>query len=90
MPTTLVCLIGVWTLITIGLIALLTYRSFLSRHEDDQIFLSRAEDRVASEQQNIVAKVTRLGRPIKTLAFASGGLLVVTAIVWVWGGLSNL
>ena len=74
MGTPLVYLLLVWGLFTAALIALITYRSFLESREDDQIF---------------IAKVTRLGGPIKALSFASGGLLAVCAGVWIWDGLAS-
>lgn len=89
MGTPLVYLLLVWGLITAALIALLTYRSFLESREDDQIFIAKGEDRIAAEQRDIIAKVTRLGRPIMTLSAISGGLLVVCAGVWLWDGLTS-
>jgi hypothetical protein len=89
MGTPLVFLLLAWGLITAALIALLTYRSFLESREDDQIFINKAEDHIAAEQRDIIARVTRLGGPIKALSVASGGLLAVCAGVWLWDGLSN-
>ena len=82
MGTPLVYLLLVWGLITAALIALLTYRSFLESREDDQIFIAKGEEHIAAEQRDIIAKVTRLGGPIKTLSIISGGLLAVCAGVW--------
>jgi hypothetical protein len=90
METSLVYLLLVWGLVTVTLIALLLYRSFLESREDDQIFINKAQDHIAAEQRDIIAKVTRLGGPIKALAIASGGLLVVCAAAWMWAGLSSL
>ena len=89
MGTPLVSLLLVWGLITIALIALLVYRSFLESREDDQIFIGKAQDHMAAEQRDIIARVTRLGGPIKALSIASGGLLVVCAGAWIWVGLSS-
>ena len=89
MGTPLVYLLLVWGLFTAALIVLLTYRGFLESREDDQIFIAKGEDHIAAEQRDIIAKVTRLGRPIMTLSAISGGLLAVCAGVWIWDGLSN-
>jgi hypothetical protein len=86
----LVYLLLVWGLVTVMLVALLIYRSFLESREDDQIFIDKAQDHLAAEQRDIIARVTRLGGPIKALVIASGGLLVVCAAAWVWVGLSSL
>jgi len=89
MGTPLVYLLLVWGLFTAALIALITYRSFLESREDDQIFIAKGEDHLAAEQRDIIAKVTRLGGPIKTLSFISGGLLAACAGVWIWDGLAS-
>jgi hypothetical protein len=90
METSLVYLLFVWGLITVALIALLVYRGFLESREDAQIFISKAEDHIAAEQRDIMAKVTRLGGPIKALTIASGGLLAVCAAAAIWVGVSSL
>jgi hypothetical protein len=89
MGTSLVILLLVWGLITVALIALLVYRGFLESREDDQIFINKAQDHIAAEQRDIIAKVTRLGGPIKALSIASGGLLAVCAGAWIWDGLAS-
>ncbi len=89
MGTPLVYLLLVWGLITVALIALLIYRGFLESREADQIFIDKAQDHLAAEQRDIVARVTRLGGPIKALSLASGGLLAVCAGAGIWVGLSN-
>jgi hypothetical protein len=90
MGTSVVYLLIVWGLVTAVLIALLVYRGFLESREDDQIFIGKAQDRMAAEQRDIIVQVTRLGGPIKALSIASGVLLVVCVGAWVWGGLSSL
>jgi hypothetical protein len=89
MGTSLSYLLLVWGLVTAVLVALLAYRGLLQAREDDQIFINKAEDHIAAEQRDIIAKVTRLGRPIMTLSVASGVLLLVCAGVWVWGGFTQ-
>ncbi len=90
MSTPLVYLLSVWGLVTAALVALLVYRSFLESREDDQIFIDKASDHIAAEQRDIIAKVTRLGVPIKALSIASGALLIVFIGVWIWAGLSAM
>ena len=90
MGTSVVYLLLIWGLVTTVLVALLVYRGFLESREDDQIFISKAEDHMAAEQRDIIAKVSRLGGPIKALAIASGTLLVVCAGAWLWSGFTSL
>jgi hypothetical protein len=90
MGTSVVFLLLVWGLVTTVLLALLVYRGFLESREDDQIFINKGQDHIAAEQRDIIAKVTRLGAPIKALSIASGVLLVVCAGAWLWNGFSSL
>ena len=90
MATSVVYLSVVWGLVTTVLIALLVYRGFLESREGDQIYISKAEDHMAAEQRDIIARVTRLGAPIKALSIASGVLLVVCVGAWLWSGLASL
>jgi hypothetical protein len=90
MGASVVYLFSVWGLVTVALVALLLYRSFLESREDDQIFISKGENRMAAEQSVIIGKVTRLGGPIKALSIASGVLLVVCVGVWLWAGFTSL
>jgi hypothetical protein len=78
-----------WGVITAVLVVLVVYRVTLSSREDDQIFITKAEDSFAAEQRAIVMKVTQLSRPIFVLSLASGVLLLASAGVWVYQGLKS-
>jgi hypothetical protein len=78
-----------WGVITAVLVVLVVYRVTLSSREDDQIFITKAEDHIAAEQRAIVAKVTQLSRPIFALSLASGLLLLASAGVWIYEGLKS-
>ncbi|MGA7855015.1 MAG: hypothetical protein WCA15_16940 [Candidatus Acidiferrales bacterium] len=79
----------VWGVVTAALIALLAYRGTLEIHEDDQIFLDKAGDSMASEQREIVARIEKLSKPIKLLMISSIVLLVAAAGVWLFNGFKN-
>jgi Tfp pilus assembly protein PilN len=76
----------VWGVVTLALIALLAYRGTLEIHEDDQIFLDKAGDSMASEQREIVERIERLSKPIKVLMILSIVLLAAAAGVWLFEG----
>ncbi len=78
-----------WGVVTAGLICVLIYRSALANREEDQIFLDSAGDSMAKEQQEIVGRIDRLGRPIKGLIITSGALLVSIAVLWLWEGFKH-
>jgi hypothetical protein len=81
-------LIG-WAVVTAVFLALVAWRSLLASHEDDQIFLDAAEDHMAREQRELVAKINGLSRPILTSGICSGALLLVIAGIFVYHGLKN-
>jgi hypothetical protein len=78
-----------WGVITAVLAILVIYRGTLASREDDQIFIDAAEKHHYDEQQAIIARMSRLTRPIITLAVISGVLLLASAGVWIYGGLKN-
>jgi hypothetical protein len=86
LSSTMYTLLIIWGVITAVLVLLLIYRSTLESREGDQIFLDAAGDSMASEQRAIVARIDRIGRPIKLLIVASSALLLVMAGMWVWEG----
>ena len=53
-----------WGVVTTVFIGLLIWRSLLASHEDDQIFLDAAEAHMAREQQELIAKIRSLSRPL--------------------------
>ena len=90
LPSPLAYLLLFWGLVTAVLVALLIYRSTLSSKEDDQLYLNKAEaSMMGAEQQVIITKLQRLSQPITWLAVLSGVLLVASAGVWVWIGLTS-
>ena len=78
-----------WAVITAVFIGLLIWRSLLASHEDDQIFLDAAEEHMAKEQRELIAKISSLSRPIATSGIASGALLLLIVGMWLYEGLKS-
>ena len=78
-----------WGVATAVFLGLLIWRSLLASHEDDQIFLDAAQDHMAREQRELVARINTLSRPLLTSGIASGALLLVLAGLWLYNGLKN-
>src|SRR5512137_2271883 len=72
-------LLVVWGLVTAIFLALVAWRSVLSSHEDDQIFLDAAEEHMARQQRELIVKINKLSRPILTSGITAGVLLLVIA-----------
>jgi hypothetical protein len=79
-----------WGALTAVLVVLLIYRSTLTMHEDDQIFLNSSEAHMEREQVELLAKVNRVGPAVRWLGAASGMLILVIAGLWVYEGLSRV
>lgn len=75
-----------WGVITVALVALIVYRGTLSSREDDQIFIDAAEQHHYQEQLVIIARMSRLTKPIIALSVLSGVLLLASAGVWIYSG----
>jgi hypothetical protein len=88
-PLLLMLFMVSWGVITAVLVILVIYRGTLSAREDDQIFLDAAEQHHYEEQQAVIAKMTRLTKPIIALAVISGVLLLTSAGLWIYGGLKS-
>ena len=82
-------LLIIWGVVTAIFLALVAWRSVLSSHEDDQIFLDAAEEHMAREQRELVSKINMLSRPVLASGITSGVLLLVIAGMVVYHGLKN-
>lgn len=82
-------LLIVWGIVTAAFVILLVWRSVLSSHEDDQIFLDAAEEHMAREQRELVARINTLSRPLMITGVLSGGLLLVAGSLWIYEGLKH-
>ena len=80
----------VWGVFTVGLILLLIYRSTLTMHEDDQLFLDEANSHLQQEQTELLTKVNRLTVPVWVFGAGSGVLLLVLAGMFIYQGLNNV
>src|SRR5258708_16719765 len=80
----------VWGIATATFLALLLWRSILTTHEDDQLCIDAAGEHVAQEQRELIAKITRLSKPIATSGIAAGGAPPFITRLWVFQRHQNL
>lgn len=79
----------VWGVVTAIFLALIAWRSVLSSHEDDQIFIDAATEHMAKEQRELISKIESLSKPVLMSGVTSGVLLLVIAAIFVYQGLKH-
>ena len=67
---------GLFGLFAVGLIVLLIYKSTLTMHEDDQLFLDDANSHMQEEQTELLVKVNKLTIPMRVFSIGSGVFLL--------------
>jgi hypothetical protein len=78
-----------WGAITVVLILLLIYRSTLTMHQDEQLFLDDSSMHMQEEQLALQRRMGKLQPFVRVLGVASGLLIVVIAGVWIWQGINQ-
>ena len=90
MPSPLAMLLMLWGGVTAVLISLVIYGNTLDSHEDEEIYINKREEQImGGDQKVLVAKMEGLKKLILTLAVLSGLLLLTSATVWVYIGLTR-
>jgi len=87
---TMLYMVIAWGIVTGVFVVLFIWRSVLSSHEDDQIFLDAAEEHMAREQRELVAKIEALSKPLMGTGILAGVLLLVIAGMLLRPGLKGL
>jgi hypothetical protein len=92
MDTPNVVLFAVLSACGIALVAwfcLIIYRGTLETREGDQIFLDKAEEGLAQEQREIVARIERINPVIRNVMIVWIVLALASAGLWIWQGLKS-
>jgi hypothetical protein len=74
---TLTIVAVIFGVFAIGLIVLLIYKSTLTMHRDDQLFLGNSSSHMHEEQTELLTKVNRLTIPVRVFGMGSGVFLLV-------------
>jgi hypothetical protein len=85
----MVGLLIVWGILTAILIVLLIYRSTLTIHEDDSLYLNESESHMEREQSEILAKMRKITPIVKVLGALSGAMILVIAGIFLYQGLTQ-
>ncbi|MGA7764850.1 MAG: hypothetical protein WCA27_01360 [Candidatus Sulfotelmatobacter sp.] len=81
---TLTVVAVIFGVFAIGLIVLLIYKSTLTMHRDDQLFLDDASSHMHAEQTELLAKGNRLTIPVRVFGIGSGVFLLVLLAMWLY------
>ncbi len=73
-----------WVVLTVLWLALLVYRAMLASREEDTLFLSKGETKVAEAQRVLVDKLKRLSKPLWASGISVGVLLLLILGIWLW------
>ncbi|MGO9304876.1 MAG: hypothetical protein ACLP3R_14485, partial [Candidatus Korobacteraceae bacterium] len=82
--STLTMLLIVWGVLTVVLILLLIYRSTLSMHQDEQLFLDDSSKNLREEQEQVQARMKKVTPWVRVLGAVSAVLILVIAGMAVW------
>ena len=81
---TLTVVAMIFGVFAIALIVLLIYKSTLTMHRDDQLFLDDASSHMHAEQTELLAKVNRLTIPLRVFSIGSGVFLLVLVAMLIY------
>lgn len=78
-----------WIAFTVIFVLLLIYRSTLTMHEDDQLFLDSAEDHMRKEQQDLIGRMEKLTPWVRISGAGSALLILVYAGILLYNNVTR-
>ena len=81
---------GLFGLFAVGLIVLLIYKSTLTMHEDDQLFLDDANSHMQEEQTELLTKISKLTIPMRVFSIGSGVFLLAFLALLIYQKLNEV
>ena len=81
---------GIFGVFAVGLIVLMIYKSTLTMHEDDQLFLDDANSHMQEEQTELLVKVNRLTIPMRVFSIGSGVFLLAFLALLIYQKLNEV
>jgi len=87
---TLTIVAVIFGIFAIGLIVLLIYKSTLTMHEDDQLFLDDASSHMHEEQTELLAKLKGLIVSMRVFATGSGIFMLVLVAMLIYQKLNEI
>jgi hypothetical protein len=87
--STMMMLSVLWAVVTAALVIVLIYKSTLSMHEDDQLFLDESTANIRAEQEALLKRMNSITPIVRYLAVASGILILIIAGMWVYAQMNR-
>ncbi len=80
----------VWAVLAALYLGLFLYRSVVGMKEEDTLYLSEGESRLAQEQKEIMKNIDKLDSVTHKTGWAALAMTVVVAGMWVYSVVRNL
>jgi hypothetical protein len=74
---------AIWGVVIVAYLALFLFRSVVGMKEEDTLYLSVGEERLAAEQREIMKRIYKLDAYSKKIGYAALAMTVVLAGMWV-------
>lgn len=87
---TLTIVAVIFGIFAVGLIVLLIYKSTLTMHEDEQLFLDDTSSHMHQEQAELLTKLGRLTLPLRVFSAGSGVFLMVLLAMVIYQKLNEI
>jgi hypothetical protein len=87
---TLTVVAVIFGIFAVGLTVLMIYKSTLTMHRDDQLFLDDTSSHMHAEQTELLAKVSRLIVPVRVFSIGSGVFLLVFVGMLIYENLNQV
>lgn len=81
---------ALWGAVVIVYLGLFLFRSVIGMKEEDTLYLSVGEERMAAEQRVIMKRILKLDSYSHKIGYAALGMTVLLAGMWVYSVARNL
>ena len=80
----------VFGVFAVGLVILLIYRSTLTMHEEEALYLDDSHSQMQEEQTELLVKVNRLTIPVRVFGIGSGVFMVAFIAMLIYQKLNEV
>ena len=81
---------AIWGAVVVIYLGLFLFRSVVGMREEDTLYLSAGEEKLAAEQREIMKRITKLDSYIHIAGYAALGMTVVLAGMGIYNAVKQL